>query len=138
MAPGLQGVDHIHVMVRDRDVAESWYARVLGLRRMPELEFWSADGGPLTISDAAKRIHLALFERRAQPSRTTVALRVSAAQFEAWRHHLVAALGREPLLEDHQVAWSLYFADPDGNPYEITTYEYEPLRAALQEVASPA
>jgi catechol-2,3-dioxygenase len=25
--------------------------------------------------------------------------------------------------EDHAVSVSLYFADPDGNPYEITTGE---------------
>jgi catechol-2,3-dioxygenase len=27
-------------------------------------------------------------------------------------------------LEDHHVSFSIYFSDLDGNPYEITTYEY--------------
>jgi sugar lactone lactonase YvrE len=35
-------------------------------------------------------------------------------------------------LEDHQVSWSLYFSDPDGNPYEITSYEYGELPAQLR------
>ena len=26
--------------------------------------------------------------------------------------------------QDHELYMSLYFSDPDGNPYEITTYEY--------------
>ena len=26
---------------------------------------------------------------------------------------------------DHEVSWSVYFKDPDGNPYEVTTYDYE-------------
>ncbi|XWN29918.1 MAG: hypothetical protein ROR55_20830 [Devosia sp.] len=34
-----------------------------------------------------------------------------------------SALSRSPLV-DHQLAWSVYFADPDGNPIEITTYDY--------------
>ena len=66
MAPNLQDVDHIHVLVADRAAAEEWYARVLGLHRVPEL-----------------------------------------------------------------VSWSLYFSDPDGNPYEITSYEYPDIEAAL-------
>lgn len=33
---------------------------------------------------------------------------------------------------DHDVAWSLYFADSDGNPFEITSYEYDAVAAALQ------
>lgn len=26
---------------------------------------------------------------------------------------------------DHEVSWSIYFKDPDGNPFEDTTYDYE-------------
>jgi hypothetical protein len=55
MAPTLLGIDHIHVFVQDREAAEAWYARVMGLSRSPGLEFWAADGGPLTIQDPATR-----------------------------------------------------------------------------------
>jgi catechol-2,3-dioxygenase len=124
MAPSLDRVDHIHVFVTDRAKSERWYAQVMGLARVPELARWAADGGPLTLSDASGKVHLALFERSAQPCRSTIALGVSASEFMAWRKHLSAALAKPIKAEDHEVSWSLYFSDPDGNPYEITTDEY--------------
>jgi catechol-2,3-dioxygenase len=33
---------------------------------------------------------------------------------------------------DHGLAWSLYFADPDGNPYEITTYDHAAVAELLR------
>ena len=63
MTPILQGVDHIHVFVADREVSEQWYASVMGFKRTPELEFWGPDGGPLTIGNPSGTVHLALFER---------------------------------------------------------------------------
>jgi catechol 2,3-dioxygenase-like lactoylglutathione lyase family enzyme len=134
MTPALQGVDHVHVFVADRAAAERWYARVLGLARVPALAFWADDGGPLTLADAAESLHLALFERPRQPCRSTIALRVDAAAFLAWRSHLAAMLDRPPSLEDHALSWSIYFADPDGNPYEITCYDYAALAPALRGV----
>ena len=123
MPPSLERIDHIHVHVADRARAERWYAEVLGLSRMAALESW-ASGGPLTLADASGAIHLALFERAPEPSRSTVAFGVAAADFVAWRRHLESRLGRSVEPVDHRLAWSLYFADPDGNPYEITTYEH--------------
>jgi catechol-2,3-dioxygenase len=40
-------------------------------------------------------------------------------------------LGSAPRCEDHALALSMYFSDPDGNPFEITTYEHEAARALL-------
>lgn len=130
MIPAFQRVDHIHVYVADRAAAEAWYASVLGFARIPELELWAADG-PLTLTDASGTVHLALFERGPAKSHSTIALAASAREFLAWRSHLSAALGRPIEAEDHQVSWSLYFTDPDGNPYEITSYEYADLASAL-------
>ncbi|MEO8060633.1 MAG: hypothetical protein ABI671_20150 [Burkholderiales bacterium] len=124
MTPSLDRVDHIHVYVTDREISELWYREVLGLSPMPSLESWAADGGPLTIANKAGTVHLALFERKAQPCRSTIAFGVTAREFIAWREHLCAALEAPPTSEDLQLSWSLYFNDPDGNPYEITTYEY--------------
>ena len=129
--PPLLDIDHIHVFVADRARAQDWYARVLGLVPVAELASWAADGGPLTLGNPQGTIHLALFERPPQPCRSTIALSVTANAFVEWRQHLAAALGRELEPVDHQLSWSIYFADPDGNPYEITCYEYEALKAAL-------
>lgn len=129
MTPDLSGIDHVHVFVRDRKLAERWYAEVLGLTRSPSLEFWAADGGPLTVQDSANTLHIALFEREPLPNRATIALRTSATGLRTWLEHLQAA-GLPVELEDHQVSFSIYFSDPDNNPYEITTYEYAAFAAA--------
>jgi len=128
MAPELERIDHIHVFVADRAAAEQWYDRVLGLKRLPSLAFWAADGGPLTLGNASGSIHLALFERPAATKcRSTIALATSAEGLLAWQRQLASALGKEPARVDHQVSWSIYFEDPDGNPFEITTYDYDAL-----------
>lgn len=130
MTPSLLGFDHIHVFVQDRTAAEAWYASVLGLTRTPDLEFWAEGGGPLTLQDSDNTIHIALFERPHQKNRATVALRVSADAFRGWRAHLASFTALKMTTEDHGVSMSLYFSDPDGNPYEITTYEYAAAKAA--------
>ncbi len=129
MTPDLSGIDHVHVFVRDRKLAERWYAEVLGLTRSPALEFWSTDGGPLTVQDSANTVHIALFEREPLPNLATIALRTSATGLRTWLKHLQAA-GLTVELEDHQVSFSIYFSDPDNNPFEITTYEYAEFAAA--------
>ena len=130
MTPSLDRIDHIHVYVTDREVSEQWCDEVLGLSRMTDLESWATDGGPLTVANEAGTVHLALFERKPQPSRSTIAFGVTAPAFIAWRKHLGAALDGPPIAEDHEQSWSLYFFDPDGNPCEIATHEY----AAVEEL----
>lgn len=123
-AARLAGIDHVHVFVPDRIAAQDWYARVLGFTVVEALRSWAADGGPLTLGDADDTVHLALFEGApSAPNRATMALRTSAAGLRAWQAHLAQALGREVELVDHELSWSLYFKDPWGNPFEITTYE---------------
>lgn len=131
VAPALDRADHLHVFVADRAAAERWYAEVMGLRRVPQLAGWAADGGPLTLADAAGVVHLALFERPHQPCRSTLALGVGADAFVAWQAHLQHVLGHAVEAVDHALSWSLYFADPDGNPYEITCDEHAALAARL-------
>jgi catechol-2,3-dioxygenase len=129
MAPELDRIDHVHVFVADRAAAERWYGRVLGLERLEPLAFWAGGGGPLTLANASGSIHLALFERPAAAGkcRSTIALGTSAEGLLAWRSQLAAELGRTIELVDHDVSWSIYFDDPDGNPFEITTYDHEAL-----------
>ena len=131
MTPSLDRIDHIHVYVTDREVSEEWYAEVLGLSRVPELASWTSDGGPLTVANEAGTVHLALFERKPQPCRSVIAFGVTALEFIAWRKHLLSALDGRLTTEDHELSWSLYFSDPDGNPYEVTTYEYATVEKLL-------
>jgi catechol-2,3-dioxygenase len=129
MAPLLQATDHVHVFVQDRAAAQRWYAEVLGLFPTPGLAFWAADGGPLTLQDAANTVHIALFERPRQANRATIALRTTAEGLRAWQAHLAGFADLKVSFEDHEVALCIYLSDPDGNPYEVTTYEYEAFRA---------
>jgi catechol 2,3-dioxygenase-like lactoylglutathione lyase family enzyme len=105
----------------------------MGFRRVNDLEFWAADGGPLTIANKSGTIHLALFERPTERCRSTIALAADALQFTAWCAHLSESLARPIDPVDHQLSWSLYFTDPDGNPFEITSYDYAALAPKLTE-----
>lgn len=131
MAPTLQGIDHIHVYVSDRATAEAWYALVLGLRRDAKYEPWTTGGGPLTIANESGTVHLALFERSIEKCHSVVAFNTTASGFLAWRTHLAGAFNCTIEAVDHDLSWSLYFTDPDGNPFEITSYEYRQIAAML-------
>ena len=123
MVPKLNTVDHIHVSVKDRKLAEQWYQDVLGLVRVAEFEQWVSDKGPLTIGNAQGDIHLALFESEAVQN-TVIAFSVTAENFFAWIEHLKDNEIAVNIF-DHDLSWSIYFRDPDGNPFEITSYEHD-------------
>ena len=123
----LESIDHVHVCTPDRARAERWYGRVLGLTRVSEFEHWATKEGPLFLSNPDRSVSLRLFERPPQPTRSTIAFRVSGKDFMAWRIHLREMLGSVEEV-DHVGSWSLYFADPDGNPFEITSYDYDYLK----------
>jgi catechol 2,3-dioxygenase-like lactoylglutathione lyase family enzyme len=127
----MKSIDHVHVTVADRTSAERWYEKALGLTRVKALEFWAPGGGPLTIQNREGTVHLALFEGIPAKHPNTVAFGVDAKAFIRWRRHLSDVLGKQLQPEDHTVSWSLYFTDPDGNRFEITSYGYEAIESEL-------
>ena len=133
MLPRINFIDHIHVYVADRTAAERWYEKTLGFTPVKELKFWSPGGGPLTIQNPEGTVHLALFERTPEKCHSTIALGVDAEEFFQWQAHLGGALGQQLKATDHEVSWSLYFSDPDGNPFEITSYGYETIKRRLAQ-----
>ena len=128
----LEGFDHIHVSVPDREQAAEWFEEVLGFRIEESLRSWATEGGPLTIGDESGKIHLALFERKDFTPLTAIAFGADAKNFLEWKRILEdrRILSR---CTDHDLAWSLYFHDPYGNIYEITTYEHAAVSEALNE-----
>lgn len=131
MPPPFQSLDHVHVYVANRATAEVWYQKVLGFARIQKFECWAPNDGPLMLGNESIPFKIALFERNAEKRHSTIAFAVTGQDFLAWRSHLTATLDHSPELEDHKLSWSLYFHDPDGNPYEITSYDYSELRPLL-------
>jgi catechol 2,3-dioxygenase-like lactoylglutathione lyase family enzyme len=134
----VQQVDHIELFVPDQAEAAGWYDRVFGLKIMPEYRFWADEGGPLMISSDGGSTKLALFKGKSPGFRSItgfqrVAFRVDGPGFLEFLNHLQA----QPVFNqdgqavktlqviDHDRAYSVYFCDPYGNRYEITTYDYE-------------
>jgi catechol 2,3-dioxygenase-like lactoylglutathione lyase family enzyme len=138
-------IDHVELFVPDRREAAKWYQRVLGLEVIPEYEHWESDPqGPLMISNDGGDTKLALFTGTPQGSRATagfhlVAFRLNAADFGSFLERvgqleLVDHRGRRvtaALVSDHGAAWSMYFNDPFGHRLEVTTYEYDQVKALL-------
>ncbi len=125
MAPKLEGIDHVHVYVSDRAKAAQWYSEVMGFSTNAKFEVWADDPlGPLTIEDASGHIHLALFQREQFHPTSTIAFKVSGEGFLEWKY-LLEKHGLAVRCSDHDLAWSMYFSDPDGNAHEITTYDHQ-------------
>ena len=124
MNPKLQNIDHIHVFVPDRQEALDWYSTILGLKPIERLLFW-AKTGPLTIGNDEGSIHIALFKGEPKNNRSVIAFNATGEEFINWHKRINNALSEVIEVDDHSVSFSIYFADPYGNPYEITSYDYE-------------
>jgi len=117
MKPKLQIIDHIHVFVPDRQKALDWYSAILGFKPVNRLLFW-AKTGPLTIGNEEGSIQIALFEGE-------LSNKTTGEEFINWHKRINNALSEFIEVEDHSVSFSIYFEDPYGNPYEITSYDYD-------------
>ena len=97
--------------------------------------------GPRVLATPGGRPVLSLFARACQPGSrdTTIAFRVSAADFMTFLRrvdtlHVQHGDGRRLTradVVDHGLAWSIYFMDPWGNRFEITSYDYQALSLDL-------
>jgi len=123
----LEGIDHVAMSVADIEHSAQWYADVLGF----EPRFKNVWGGVPTFIGLGNTA-IALFPARptaASISSIPETIRMLHLAFRADRKNFLAAqeeLKRRNIsftFEDHQIAHSIYFRDPDGHKLEITTYE---------------
>lgn len=138
-------LDHVHIYVADPKAAAAWYRRVLGLEVMPS----SGDGTPgsrrpLYMATPKGQYCASIFVGRPPSDGDhTTAFRVPGRvfiQFGANLHTIGVAARDGTLLEarqadDHGLAFSYYFLDPDGNHLELTTYDHKSVRAWLTDLA---
>lgn len=120
-------IDHVELYVRDIDAAVRWYGGVLGFevlhRWEPEPVFLTAGGTSLALFRAAPDAPPPVPGNVPTPLRfNRVAFLTDAVGFAAAQAHLKASgvAFRGPI--DHEIAWSVYFDDPDGHPLEVTYY----------------
>lgn len=141
----ISGVDHVELYVTDWDDAASWYERVLGITPDRSFEaWWETRTGPLVLAvdDTTK---LALFERESATRGEEVSPHRIAFQTDA--DGFLSFLDRLETLDltdrdgdrvtpadavDHELSYSLYFTDPDGNWLELTTNDYDAVTARLE------
>ena len=121
----LEGIDHVALSVRDIARAAQWYIDVLGFERR-YADVW--DEVPTFIGRGNTAI--ALFPAKPESaSEVGAEIRMLHLAFRADRKNFQAAqeeLQRRKIpfdFQDHEVAQSIYFRDPDGHKLEITTYE---------------
>ena len=141
----ITGVDHVELYVTDWDDAASWYERVLGFTPDPSFEaWWETETGPLVLSgdDTTK---LALFEqesaiRGGEVSPHQIAFQTDADGFRSFIDQLESLELTDRNgdrvtpddVVDHDLAYSLYFTDPDGNWLELTTNDYDAVTTRLR------
>jgi catechol 2,3-dioxygenase-like lactoylglutathione lyase family enzyme len=114
----VQGLDHVALGVADQGVEESWYRDVLGLGRE-----YAAEWGDTPVALMAGGSGLfKTGEGEPGAALRHIAFRVDRENFEAAQDDLRR---RDIAFEfqDHGVAHSIYFRDPDGLELELTTYE---------------
>jgi catechol 2,3-dioxygenase-like lactoylglutathione lyase family enzyme len=123
----LEGIDHIAMGVRDVERSAKWYIDVLGFERLHE-GTWG--GVPTFIGKGNTGI--ALFPASQEPKLSTGReIRMLHLAFRADRENFIAAQreleqhGIKFEFQNHEIAHSIYFRDPDSHQLEITTYEVD-------------
>lgn len=136
-------IDHVELFVPDQYAAAAWYREIFGLQILSDFESWAA-GGPLMISSDDGHTKLALFAGdppgfRQPRGFQRVAFNVSGRGFLTFLERLEAhpvydhhgLLAHKLEVVDHDLSFSLYFCDPYGNRFEITSYDYQHINSKL-------
>ena len=126
MKPKLLNIDHIHVFVSDRQEALDWYNNIFGLQPSEKI-ISLPQSGPIIIRNDEDSINIAIFKGEPQGNRSVIAFSVTGEEFINFYNTIRHSLNDNLKAVDHSSQFSIYFEDPYGNPYEVTSYDYEML-----------
>ena len=123
----VEGIDHVALAVSDVRRSAQWYQDVLGLERFYEHAWGDM---PAVVGKGGTSVALFPVQGSApggRPGRDVLAMRhlafrVDSVNFARARAAL-AERGIAVQYQDHGIAHSIYFHDPDGHELEITTYD---------------
>ena len=127
------------MFVSDRDKAANWYEKIFGLKPIKELDMWTKIG-PLFIGTEDRSVTLALMngKKDIDGSINRMAFRTSGEKFIDFLNHveelklffLKEKVTKEQVV-DHDLSYSIYFDDPDGNKLELTCYDHDFLKSKI-------
>ena len=123
----LEGIDHVALAVRDVGSSAQWFVEVLGFEHWHK-GMWN--GLPTFVGRGKTALALFPASENARPpsdradhiGMVHLAFRAAGAEFGKAQRELKAR-GISFHFQDHEIAHSIYFHDPDGNELEITTYD---------------
>ena len=136
----VEDIDHIEMFVSDREKAAKWYEEIFGLKPIKELEMWSKIG-PLFVGNKDRSVTLAIMNGKKENdgSINRMAFRTTGEKFVDFLNHvddlnlffLKEKVTKEQVV-DHDLSYSIYFDDPDGNKLELTCYDHDFLKSKIQ------
>lgn len=132
-------IDHIEIFVRDRIKAAQWYEKIFGLSPIQEFDAW-AKIGPLFIGNKDRTVKLALINGTKDNDGSVNRMAFSASGENFVR--FISSLDEERVyflkrrvtnndLVDHDLSYSIYFDDPDGNKLELTCYDHDYVKSKI-------
>jgi catechol-2,3-dioxygenase len=122
----VKSLDHVEVFVSDIQGAARWYEQVLGLKEItrwdPEPVMIGAGGTKVALFQSQTTAAQPVGELKIDSGWRRVAWLTDAEGFKLAQEHLTTLGIPFAGPQDHGQSRSIYFADPDGNPLEITFY----------------
>lgn len=136
----IEDIDHIEMIVSDREKAVKWYEEIFGLKPIKELDVWTKIG-PLFIGTEDRSVTLALMNGKKDNdgSINRMAFRTTGDKFMNFLERvddmklffLQEKVTKEQVV-DHDLSYSIYFDDRDGNKLELTCYDHDYLKFKIK------
>ena len=135
----IEDIDHIEMFVTDRLEAAKWYEEIFGLKPIKELDMWSKIG-PLFVGNKDRSVTLAIMNGKKENdgSINRMAFRTSGKKFVDFLNRLdsmklffLKDRVTKDKVVDHDISYSIYFDDPDGNKLELTCYDHDFVKSNL-------